>query len=89
MSGSQTEKAHPKPKARANCTYRIHHPLCIRATGQWIPAGVIADLSDVEDVSLRSLLKRKMIETADPSDEEPLFNQAVGTAKRAPCPCRK
>lgn len=89
MSESQTEKPQPKSKARMGCTYRVHHPLCIRATGAWIPAGVIADLSDVGDVSLRSLLKRKMIETADPSEEEPLFNQAVGTGKRAPCPCRK
>jgi hypothetical protein len=85
MSESQTEPQ----KTREGCTYRTHWPLCIHSTGQWIPAGVIADLSDCGDASLRQLLRLKAIETADPTDEEPLYNQTVGTVKRKPCPCRK
>ena len=83
MSESQTEPQ----KIRKVCTYRVNTALCIRATGQWIPAGVIADLGDVEDAMLRWLLKGGGIETADPSDAEPLFNQAVGAVKRRSCPC--
>lgn len=84
MSGSQTE-----PKIRKSCTYRIHSALCIRASGAWIPAGVIADLSDSEDAFILWALRNKLIETADPTDEEPLFNVATGAVKRKPCPCGK
>jgi len=76
-------------KARKGCTYRVHRALCIHSTGQWIPAGVIADLSDCGDASLRQLVRLNAIETADPTDEEPLYNQAVGAVKRKPCPCGK
>ncbi len=85
MSESQTEPQ----KIRTDCYYRVNTPLCIQATGQWIPAGVIADLSDCKDASLRSLLRKGAIETADPSDAEPLFNKAVGAVTRKPCPCNK
>ena len=85
MSESQTEPQ----KIRKVCTYRVNTALCIRATGQWIPAGVIADLGDVEDAMLRWLLKSGGIETADPSDAEPLFNVAEGKVTRRPCPCVK
>ena len=82
MSESQTEPQ----KIRKVCTYRVNTPLCIRATGAWIPAGVIADLGDIEDVMLRWLLTNGGIETADPSDAEPLFNVAEGKVTRRPCP---
>lgn len=87
MSESPIEQ--PKPKSKAGCTFRIHHALCLRTTGQWIPAGVVADLSDCGDKFLRWALENRLIETADPSDEEPLFSQIVGAVKRKPCPCRK
>ena len=85
MSESQTEQKTRK----GNCTYRINGALCIRASGAWIPAGVIADLSDCEDAVITWALRGGLIETADPTDEEPLFNQAVGAVKRKPCPCGK
>ena len=77
-------------KIRKSCFYRVFIPLAIRATGQWIPAGVIADLSDVGDEMLRLLLQRGSIETADPSQEEPVFNEPRGdVVERRPCPCGK
>ena len=81
----------PKGKIRkGGCTYRVFVNLAIRATGQWIPAGVVADLSDVSDVMLRRLLETKRIETADPTAEQPVFNEAQGdVVKRTPCPCGK
>jgi hypothetical protein len=65
--------------------------LLINATGQYIPPGVIADLSDVSVASLRSLLQRHMIETADPSEAEPLYNPPPEGKRRPrrPCPCGK
>ena len=81
----------PEPKIRkGGCIYRVLTPLAIRATGQWIPAGVIADLSDVSDVMLRRLLETGRIETADPTAEQPVFNEPQGdVVKRTPCPCGK
>jgi hypothetical protein len=81
MSESQTESKLRK----GSCTYRVHSPICIRASGAWIPAGVIADLSDCSDAFLGWALKGGMIETADPSDAEPLFNMATGAVERPPC----
>ena len=74
-------------KIRKECYYRVNTPLCIRATGQWIPAGVIADLADCADAFLQWALRTGTIETADPTDEEPLYNQATGAVDRPPCPC--
>lgn len=77
-------------KARQGCTYRTRTLLLINATGQYIPAGVVVDLSDCEDASLRLLLQRGLIETADPSPEEPLYNppgESARTVRRKPCPC--
>jgi len=68
-------------------------PLAIRATGEWIPGtpeGVLADLSDVSDVMLRRLLETHRIETADPSEAQPVINEPRGdVVKRRPCPCGK
>lgn len=90
MSESQTEPQKELQKIRKVCTYRVIGALCIRSTGQWIPAGVIADLSDIEDIMLRWLLDNGGIETADPSDAEPLFNISEGKVNRRPCPqCNK
>jgi hypothetical protein len=88
MKQSQTSKSESKAR-KGSCIYRVLYPLCISTTGQWIPAGVIADLSDVHDLSLRYLLEHKMIETADPTEEQPVFNEPVGAVKRKPCPCGK
>lgn len=86
MSESPTEQT----KARkGGCLYRTHTALCIRATGAWIPAGVVADLSDCEDAFLAWALKNGAIETADPSAEQPIFNEPVGAVTRKPCPCGK
>lgn len=84
------ETVEEAPKVRASCIFRVFTPLCISASGQWIPgsqaAPVIADLSDVEDPMIRWLLERDLIETAD---GEP-FNKPLGTAvQRPPCPCKK
>lgn len=77
-------------KMREGCTFRTNDALVIQATGQWIPKGVIADLSDCSDASIRSLLQRGLIETADPSEDEPVFNTPIGNvAERKPCPCNK
>ena len=38
-----------KPKIRTSCLYRVHTPLAIRASELWVPAGVVADLGDIED----------------------------------------
>ena len=76
-------------KIRKECYYRVLTPLAIRASGQWIPAGVVADLGDCEDEFLRWALKNGAIETADPSQEEPLYNEAMGAVERPPCPCHK
>lgn len=79
-----------EPKARrGGCTFRVNTPLAIRATGQWIPAGVIADLSDCGDAFLAWALRGGAIETADPSEDHPLYNEAIGAVERPPCPCNK
>ena len=85
MSESPTELQ----KIRKVCTYRVNSALAITASGQWIPAGVIADLGDCDDGFLRWALKNGTIETADPSDADPLYNVATGAVKRRPCPCGK
>ena len=77
----------PKQKKRANCLYRVLTPLCTIASGQWIPADVIADLSDVDDKMIRWLLENHGIETADPAEGEPVFNTPTGAVDRTPCPC--
>lgn len=78
----------PKPKARSNCYYRTKILLHIRTTGQWFPEGVIVDLSDVSDQGIRECLQMGYIETADPSEDEPIYNTPLGTVvKRTPCPC--
>ncbi len=83
-----SEEPKPKQKIRKGpCTYRVNSAICIRATGQWIPEGVIADLGDCEDVFLTWALQTGLIETAEPSESEPLFNTAEGKVKRPPCPC--
>lgn len=80
-------------KIREDCVYRVFVPLCISATGQWIPGtpdGVLADLSDVSDVMLRRLLETHRIETADPTGGQQIINEPVGNVvKRRPCPCGK
>jgi len=78
-----------KPKIRTSCLYRVHTPLAIRASGLWVPAGVVADLGDIEDGMLRWLLDSGGIETADPEAGEPVFNVATGAVDRPPCPCDK
>ena len=83
MSESQTE---PQKIRKGPCYYRVNSALAIHQ-GPWIPAGVIADLSMCSDAFLQWALKGGMIETADPTDEEPLFNVATGAVKRRPCPC--
>jgi len=70
---------------KGSCVYRVHSPLIVG--GLYIPAGAVADLSDVADVMLRWLLERKMIETTDPTQDEPVINEPQGTVKRKPCPC--
>ena len=82
MTKSQAEA---EPKARASCLYRALTALCIRASGQWIPKGKIADLSDCTDESIRILLEKGYIETAE---GEP-FNKPTGKVDRPPCPCKK
>ena len=74
-----------KAKARESCVFLVHSALCIRASGQWIPAGVVADLSDCEDAFIRWALDNGVIETAD---GEPV-NQPTGNVDRPPCPCQK
>ena len=86
MSESQTESQKKPQKIRKICTYRVNSPLTLTATGQYIPAGVIADLGDCDDGFLHWALKNGTIETADPSDAEPLYNVATGKVKRRPCP---
>jgi len=76
-------------KKRTNCLYRVFTPLCVITTGQWIPAGVIADLADISDKMLRWMLEQKWIETADPAEGEAVFNQALGVVDRPPCPCNQ
>ena len=82
-------KAKAAPKAREGCIYRVFRSLAIRNSGQWIkvpPGGsVIADLGDCSDASLRILLDRHIIETAE---GEPI-NKATGVVDRPPCPCSK
>lgn len=76
----------PAAKIRTSCTYRALRTLAIRASGQWIPAGEIADLSDCTDESIRILLEKRYIETAE---GEP-FNTPTGQViNRPPCPCQK
>jgi hypothetical protein len=74
---------------KGGCTFRINTPLAIRASGQWIPAGVIADLSDCQDEFLTWALKNGAIETAEPTEAEPLYNEATRAVDRPPCPCNK
>ena len=76
-------------KIRKECYYRVLTPLAIRASGLWIPAGVVADLGDCADAFLKWALENGVIETADPSQGEPLFNRAIGAVDRPPCPCNK
>ena len=79
-------KAKAEPKAREGCIYRVFKSLAIRASGQWIPKGVIADLSDCTDESIRILLAKKYIETAEGTP----FNKPTGAVvDRPPCPCQK
>ena len=86
MTQFQTSKSESKVR-KGSCIYRVLYPLCISSTGQWIPAGVIADLSDMHDLSIKYSLEHGMIETADPTAEQPVFNKPLGTVKRKPCPC--
>lgn len=79
------EETATEPKIRTSCTYRVLKALCIRSSGQWIPAGEIADLSDCVDEAIRILLEKGYIETAD---GEP-FNKPTGKVNRPPCPCQK
>lgn len=78
-----------KSKARSSCTYRVLYPLCLVDTGQWLPAGAIVDLSDLEDVRIQYLLKARYIETADPTEDQPVFNTPQDKVARRPCPCGK
>jgi hypothetical protein len=82
-------KAEPTTKIRTSCVYRVFKSLCIRNSGQWINATranpVIADLGDCADASLRILLDKGYIETAE---GEPI-NKATGAVNRPPCPCTK
>ena len=72
-------------KRKGGCFYLTHGPICIRASGQWIPAGVVADLSDCEDAFLSWALRNGLIETTDPSQERPAYNEPVGAVERPPC----
>ena len=92
MTSSQSKEpasTEAKSKSRSSCTYRVLYPLCLVDTGQWLPAGVIVDLSDMEDVRIQCLLKAHYIETADPTEDQPVFNKPLGMVKREPCPCGK
>ena len=84
--GSESKEAQTKIR-KGGCFYRVLYPLCVHNTGQWFPKGVIADLSDLEDVQIAYLLKAGFIETADPTAEEPVFNTPLGNVRRTPCPC--
>lgn len=83
------ELTEAKSKSRSSCTYRVLYPLCLVDTGQWLPVGAIVDLSDLEDVRIQHMLKMRYIETADPSQEQPVFNTPLGKQERKPCPCGK
>lgn len=75
-----------EPKMRkGGCVYRTNGPICIRASGQWIPAGVVADLSDCGDAFLTRALQTGLIETTDPDQEHPVYNEPVGAVERPPC----
>jgi hypothetical protein len=88
MKQSPTSKSESKAR-KGSCIYRVLYPLCVSNTGQWLPEGVIADLSDMTDAQIQYLLKAHLIETADPTEEQPVFNEPVGAVKRKPCPCGK
>ena len=83
-------KKKTEPLIRDSCTFRVFIPLCIRASGDWIPgtkeAPVIADLSDVADEMIRWLLERGSIETAD---GEPINKASGKRGEDRPCPCNK
>jgi hypothetical protein len=84
----ESESTEAKSKARGSCTYRVLYPLCLVDTGQWFPAGAIVDLSDLEDARIQHMLRARYIETADPTAEQPVFNEPLGNVvKRTPCPC--
>ena len=76
----------PKGKARESCVFLVNTPLCIRASGQWINAGQIADLSDCSDAFIRWALEHGAIETAD---GEPVNVPTGNVIDRAPCPCQE
>ena len=78
-------KAKPKGKMREGCVFLVHEPLAIRASGQWIGAGQIADLSDCSDEFIRWALERRMIET---SDGKPVNVPTGNVIDRKPCPCQ-
>ena len=84
----ESESTAAKSKTRTSCTYRVLYPLCMVDTGEWFPVGAIVDLSDLEDVRIQHMLKMHYIETADPSEDEPVFNTPQGNkVARRPCPC--
>lgn len=92
MTSSQSKESEStaaKSKPRSSCIYRVLYPLCVSNTGQWLPKGVIADLADLEDVQIQYLLRVHLIETADPTAEQPVFNKPLGKVERKPCPCGK
>jgi len=72
-------------KIKTNCIYRTLAPIVIGATGPWVGAGEIVDLSDSADECIRWLLEHGYIETAD---GEPV-NTPTGVVERPPCPCGK
>ena len=73
-------------KRPGGCIFRVLSNICIRASGQWINAGSIADLSDCDDASITWMLQSKMIETADGTPvNKPTGKRSTDT----PCPCNK
>ena len=89
MTKTKEETTTAEPKIRTDCVYRVFTSLAIRNSGQWINASrahpVIADLSDCSDESIRILLDKGYIETADGTP----INKATGAVERSPCPCSK
>ena len=75
----------PKGKMRESCVFLCHTPLAIRASGQYINTGQIADLSDCEDAFIRWALEHGAIET---SDGEPVNVPTGNVIDRKPCPCQ-
>lgn len=67
--------------------YKVNILLRIRKTGQMIPPGVVADLSDITSKTfIEDGLANGWIEKVDPTSDEPVFGPD-STVPEVPCPC--